>query len=51
MMVLFKGKGDIAGESWIYDIVGYLVRDWPDGADQRDAIVGSIIRAAPHSNG
>ena len=47
----FQGSGDIGGERWIYDYVGYLVPIWPNGVVQRAAIVGSVIRTVPHSNG
>jgi hypothetical protein len=47
----FQGSGDISGERWVYDYVGYLVPIWPNGVDQRPAIVGSVIRTVPHSNG
>ena len=49
--VRFQGTGDIGGERWVYDYLGYLVPDWPNGVDQRAAIVGSVIRTVPHSNG
>lgn len=47
--VRFQGTGDgeaVAG--WIYDYVGYLVPSWPNGVEQRPAIVGSVIRTVPH---
>jgi hypothetical protein len=47
----FQGSGDIDGEAWVYDYVGYLVPAWPNGVDQAPAIVGSVIRTLPHSNG
>jgi hypothetical protein len=47
----FQGSGEIGGETWVYDYIGYLVPIWPNGVDQRPAIVGSIIRTVPHSNG
>ena len=47
----FQGSGDISGETWVYDYVGYLAPIWPNGVDQRPAIVGSVIRTVPHSNG
>jgi hypothetical protein len=28
-----------------------LIPIWPNGVDQRPAIVGSVIRMVPHSNG
>src|SRR5205807_460582 len=47
----FQGKGVVDGEEWIYDYVGYVIRPWPNGADQRMAMVGSIVRTIPHSSG
>jgi hypothetical protein len=47
----FQGSGDIGGERWVYDYVGYLAPIWPNGVEQRPAIVGSIIRTVAHSNG
>ena len=47
----FQGSGYISGERWVYDYVGYLVPIWPNGVDQRPAIVGSVIRTVPHNNG
>ena len=50
--VRFRGKGKVSGAEWIYDYVGYLVPEWPEGVDQKTAMVGSIVRAIPHpSNG
>jgi hypothetical protein len=36
----FQGSGDIDGEAWVYDYVGYLVPAWPNGIDQAPAIAG-----------
>jgi FtsP/CotA-like multicopper oxidase with cupredoxin domain len=48
----FQGRGDASGsEGWIYDYQGYLVPMWPNGVDQRPAIVGTIVRTEPHSGG
>ncbi|ESX24123.1 hypothetical protein [Mesorhizobium sp. LSJC264A00] len=47
----WQGRGMIGGEAWVYDYLGYLVPDWPDGVGQTDTIVGSVIRTVPHSNG
>ncbi len=49
--VRFQGKGIVGGAEWIYDYVGYLVPQWPNGVDQRTAMVGSIVRAIPHPSG
>lgn len=48
--VRFQGIGDGEGvEGWVYDYVGYLVPSWPNGVDQRPAIVGSVVRTVPHN--
>ncbi|MBN9618011.1 MAG: hypothetical protein BGO25_02550 [Acidobacteriales bacterium 59-55] len=51
--VRFRGKGVVGGEEWIYDYVGWLVPVWPASTDALDqpAIVGSVMRAIPHSSG
>ncbi|MCA1614360.1 MAG: hypothetical protein LC800_09545 [Acidobacteria bacterium] len=51
--VRFQGVGRKGGgaEGWVYDYLGYLVPDWPNGVDQTAAIVGSVIRTVPHSDG
>ncbi len=47
--VRFQGVGSSPGiEDWVYDYVGYHVPVWPNGVDQRPAIVGSVVRTAPH---
>lgn len=33
---------------WIYDYVGYLCLSWPEGVEQRPAIVGTVIRTVAH---
>jgi len=48
----FLGKGATKGtKGWIYDYLGYLVPMWPDGVEQRPAIVGTVIRTVSHSDG
>src|SRR5262249_41060624 len=48
----FQGVGDKNGsKDWVYDYQAYYVLEWPDGIDQRPAIVGSVIRTKPHSDG
>ncbi|GAB4198845.1 MAG: hypothetical protein Tsb002_34010 [Wenzhouxiangellaceae bacterium] len=49
--VNFQGKGVVGGAEWIYDYRGYYVPRWPNGMDQRPALVGSIVRAIPHPTG
>ena len=48
-VVRFQGKGVVGGEEWIYDYLGFVVPPWPNGIDQRPAMVGSIVRTIPHS--
>ena len=50
----FQGVGEIAGSpsrGWVYDYIGWYVPTWPNGVDQKPAIVGSVIRTVAHSNG
>jgi hypothetical protein len=51
MRARFQGVGTINNETWIYDYEGWLVPHWPNGVDQRPAIVGSVIRTKEHSGG
>ncbi|HNP26314.1 MAG TPA: hypothetical protein PKM20_06220 [Nitrosomonas sp.] len=49
--VRFQGVGVVGGAQWIYDYKGYLIPDWPNGIDQRPALVGSIVRTIAHPAG
>ena len=50
LTVRFQGVGDAAdSQGHVYDYVGYLVPIWPNGIDQRSALVGSIVRTVPHN--
>jgi len=49
--VRFQGKGVVGGEEWIYDYEGYVIRPWPNGLNQRMAMVASLVRRIPHSSG
>ncbi len=49
--IRFTGSGTIGGEPWVYDYLGYAVPAWPNGVDQRPAIVGTIVRTIAHSGG
>jgi hypothetical protein len=47
--VRFQGVGsgpDVEG--WVYDYLGFLVPRWPNGVNQRPAIVGTVVRTEPH---
>lgn len=50
-VVRFQGRGVVSGEEWIYDYLGFVVPPWPNGNEQRPAMVGSIVRTLPHSGG
>ena len=46
----FQGVGTRGSkaEGWIYDYMAFVVPDWPNGVDQRPAMVGSNVRTVPH---
>jgi hypothetical protein len=43
------GRAGTDTEGWEYDYFGQLAHTWPNGVNQRPAIVGSVIRAKPHN--
>jgi hypothetical protein len=45
------GVGDSAmgTAGWQYNYQGYIVPKWKEGVNQTDALVGSVVRAKPHS--
>lgn len=47
----FQGRGVVGGAEWIYDYLGFVAPPWPNGIDQRPAIVGTIVRTIPHPGG
>ena len=48
----FQGRGTSAGnKDWLYDYVGHLAFQWPQGEKQVPALVGTIVRSQPHSGG
>jgi hypothetical protein len=52
--VRFQGvgiEGEAKSDNWVYDYLGYLAPMWPNGVNQRSAIVGTIVRTLPHSGG
>jgi hypothetical protein len=50
LVIAAKGRGRPGGPiaDFAYDYLFYAVPDWPEGVDQRPALVGSVIRAADH---
>jgi hypothetical protein len=54
--VRFQGVGATPGtieqgRPWIYDYLGFVAPAWPNGIDQRPAILGTIVRTVTHSQG
>ncbi len=54
--VRFQGVGATPGtieqgRPWIYDYLGFVAPAWPNGIDQRPAILRTIVRTVPHSQG
>jgi hypothetical protein len=49
--IRFQGSGIISEELWVYDYHGFLAPKWPNGNNQTAAILGTIVRTVPHSNG
>lgn len=48
----FQGVGDRPGSGdWVYDYLGFLIPPWPNGVNQRAAIVGTVVRTKPHKSG
>jgi len=43
------GRPGTDTDGWEYDYFGQLAHVWPNGVNQRPAIVGSVIRAKPHN--
>jgi hypothetical protein len=54
--VRFQGVGASSGtieqgRPWIYDYLAFVAPAWPNGIDQRAAILGTIVRTVTHSQG
>lgn len=45
-----RGRQGSPIADFAYDYVFYAVPAWPDGVNQRAALVGTVIRAADHGN-
>ncbi|WP_224702717.1 hypothetical protein [Devosia aquimaris] len=44
----FQGTGMIGGEMWAYDYFAYLSPTWDNSIDQVPALIGAVVRTAPH---
>ncbi len=50
--IRLQGTGTGArNKDWLYDYLGIVVPEWSNGVGQVKAIVGSVVRSAPHGNG
>ena len=38
----------IGGEMWAYDYFAYLSPTWGNSIDQVPALIGAVVRTAPH---
>jgi hypothetical protein len=43
-----RGRPGSGIEDFDYDYIFYPVAPWPEGVDQRQALVGTVVRAADH---
>lgn len=50
LVIQAEGRGRPGGpiSDFAYDYIFYEVPDWPEGLDQRQALVGTVVRAADH---
>jgi hypothetical protein len=50
--VRFQGVGDTKDSyGQVYDYVGFFTPMWSNGIEQRPALLGSVVRTVPHSDG
>lgn len=45
-----SGRPDTSTAGWEYDYYAQLAHPWPNGGNQRPALVGSVLRAKPHGS-
>ncbi|WP_298325525.1 hypothetical protein [uncultured Dokdonia sp.] len=43
-----NGIPNTSTQGWVYDYNGYTIPDWQYGINQKDALVGSVIRSTDH---
>jgi hypothetical protein len=50
--VRFQGIGDKKDSyGQVYDYIGFFTPMWSNGIEQRPALLGSVVRTVPHSDG
>jgi hypothetical protein len=47
--IVGTGRAGTATDGWEYDYHAFLAFKWPNGVDQVQSLVGSVIRAKPHN--
>lgn len=45
-----SGRPGTSTAGWEYDYYAQFAHHWPNGVDQRPALVGSVLRAKPHGS-
>lgn len=45
-----SGIESTSTQGWVYDYYGHVIPKWDHGIDQKEALVGSVIRSADHGN-
>jgi hypothetical protein len=50
-MIRGFGRPGTGTDGWEYDYYAFLAYQWPNGVDQVQSLVGSVIRAKPHNGG
>jgi hypothetical protein len=45
------GRPGTGTDGWEYDYYAFLSYHWPNGTDQVQSLVGTVIRAKPHNGG
>jgi hypothetical protein len=48
-MIRGLGRAGTDTDGWEYDYYAYLAHHWPNGVDQVQSLVGSVLRAKPHN--
>ena len=49
--IIGNGRPKTKTDGWEYDYYGFLAYQWPNGVDQVQSLVGTVIRAKPHNGG
>jgi hypothetical protein len=47
--IIGVGRPGSKTDGWQYDYYAYLAFRWPEGVDQVQSLVGSVLRARPHN--